>query len=113
MSNPFEIIDRRLSNIEELLLDIKHTSFASLTHPKEEDEMLTVQQAAKLLDLTVPTVYGHVHKANIPVCKRGNRLYFSKHELTEWLKAGRRKTVDEIRDEASHYKKGKGVKNGR
>lgn len=62
----------------------------------EADKHLTIQQAAEFLTLSVPTIYGLVSKAQLPVSKRGKRLYFSKQELTEWIKAGRKKTVSEI-----------------
>lgn len=67
------------------------------------DEFLTIKQAAELLSLSVPTVYGLVSRAEIPVSKRGKRLYFSMAELMEWIKAGRKKTTTEIAAEAEQY----------
>ena len=67
------------------------------------DQFLTIQQAAEMLCLTVPTIYGLVHDAKIPVSKKTKRLYFSKQELTEWIKTGRKKTVAEISLEADNY----------
>lgn len=74
----------------------------SPTQP-EADQLLTIQQAAEFLNLSVPTLYGKVHNAEIPVCKRSKRLYFSKQELFEYVKAGRRKTVTEIAAETENY----------
>ncbi len=49
------------------------------------------------------TVYGWVSKGLIP-CNRGQkRLRFLKSEIDEWLKLGRRKTVQEIEQEAKSY----------
>jgi excisionase family DNA binding protein len=106
MNNPFEVIEARLNNIETLLLDIKH-------NPKEQgqqaetDELLTVQDAAKFLSLTVPTVYGLISKGELPVMKRSKRCYFSKVELIDYLKQGRRKTLAETAIEAERYCKTK------
>jgi len=69
----------------------------------ETDQFLTIQKAAEMLCLSVPTIYGLVHDAKIPVSKKGKRLYFSKQELTEWIKTGRKKTVSEISSEADNY----------
>jgi len=102
MNNPFDLIDARLSNIETLLLDIKHGPIKQNTQP-EADQLLTIQQASEHVRLTVPTLYGYVHRSEIPVCKRGNRLYFSKQELTAWIKKGRKKTLSELSSEADHY----------
>ena len=102
MNNPFETIEARLSNIENLLLDLKHSSQEGNVQT-ETDELLTVEGAAKLLILSVPTVYGLVSKNEIPVSKKGKRLYFSKQELTDWIKTGRRRTSAEIEIQAKTF----------
>jgi excisionase family DNA binding protein len=66
----------------------------------QADQPLTIQQAGELLNLSVPTLYGYVHRSEIPVYKRGKRLYFSKPELLEWIKQGKKKTTAEITSEA-------------
>lgn len=87
----------KLINIERLLLE------RSNEFQPETDQLLTIQQAAELLSLSVPTIYGLVSKSQLPVSKRGKRLYFSKQELTEWIKGGRKKTVAEIEGIAQKY----------
>jgi len=52
------------------------------------DELLTVQQAAQFLSLSVPTIYGLIHRKAIPCMKRSKRVYFSKDELIKYLKEG-------------------------
>jgi excisionase family DNA binding protein len=101
MTNPFQTIDDRLSNIENLLLTIKHTNPPQ--QQNEVDELLTIQEAAKFLNLSVPTIYGFTQRAEIPVCKRSKRLYFSKLELTDWIKQGRKKTISETAIEAASF----------
>jgi len=73
------------------------------TSPVETDELLTIQQAADFLKLSVPTIYSLVSRSAIPVNKRSKRLYFSKKELTDWIKAGRKKTTIEIQAEAQSF----------
>jgi hypothetical protein len=90
-------LNERLDRIEQLLLPKGKDS------QPDPDELLNIQQAAEVLHLSVPTVYGLVQHASVPVCKRGNRLYFSKHELTSWILSGRKKTVSEIESEANQY----------
>lgn len=63
----------------------------------ESEQLLTIQQAAQLLNLSVPTIYGLVSKAEVPVSKKGKRLYFSKQELTAWIKEGRKKPPQKLR----------------
>lgn len=88
----------KLENIERLLLSRKEQQ------PKEQlEQLLTVEQAADYLNLSVPTIYGKVSKGELPVMKRGKRLYFSKTELLDYLKAGRKKSNAEIEAEAEAY----------
>lgn len=100
MNNPFEVIEARLCNIETLLLDLKYTTKEQTESPKAED-LLTVQAAAKFLSLSVPTIYGLIHRGEIPVMKRSKRCYFSKLELISYLKEGRKMTVAENASEIS------------
>ena len=91
-----QLIDK-VDSIERLLLSQNNTT------PPEEDKLLTIREAAEILHLSVPTVYGLVQRAEVPVCKRGKRLYFSKQEITAWVMAGRKKTASEIEVEADNY----------
>ena len=73
-----------------------------------EEEILSIQQAASFLKLTVPTLYTLNSKGEVPSCKRGKRLYFSKADLVNWVKEGRNKTLAEIESEAGTHIKRKG-----
>lgn len=106
MTNPFEIIETRLNNIETLLLDLKHNPNKQ-SEITEVDKLLNIQETATFLNLSVPTIYSKVSKGELPVMKRSKRLYFSRTELTEYLKKGRKKTNSEIQAEAELYLKTK------
>jgi excisionase family DNA binding protein len=71
---------------------------------EQPEQLLTVQQAAQFLHLRVPTIYSKVSKGELPgVMKRGKRLYFSRIELMEYIKEGRKKSNAEIEQEAEKY----------
>jgi len=88
----------KISNIERLLIEK-----GGEAKNETPDQLLTIQQAGDLLNLSIPTLYGYVHRAEIPVCKKGKRLYFSKDDLTNWIKEGKKKTLAEISAEADMY----------
>ncbi|APG59343.1 helix-turn-helix domain-containing protein [Christiangramia salexigens] len=69
----------------------------------DKEEFLTVSEASKFLHLTLSTVYSKVSRGELPVMKRGKRLYFSKLELLEYLKRGKRKSEEELAVEAETY----------
>jgi excisionase family DNA binding protein len=87
---------------------------STTTHPTETDHLLSIKQAAALLCLSVPTLYGYVHRAEIPVCKRGNRLYFTKADLMKWVEAGRKFTSKELDSSTNDFlTKTKGASHGK
>ncbi len=88
-------IQEKLEAIEKLLANDK-------TESKSKDEILNISQAAAFLNLAVPTIYGRVSKQQIPVYKQGKRLYFYKSELEEWIKSGKKKTMEELLHEAEN-----------
>ncbi|MBR8840980.1 MAG: helix-turn-helix domain-containing protein [Stigonema ocellatum SAG 48.90 = DSM 106950] len=94
MNNPFQELADRLLVIESLLINI--TQLAVTESPKVESDPLNVAQAAQFLGLTNQTVYDKVHKGTLPHVKQGNRIYFFKDELIQWLKSGRQKTTDDL-----------------
>lgn len=55
MNYPFEIINARLSNIENLLLDIRDSERGAKSL-SAADELLTVQDGTKFLSISYPTV---------------------------------------------------------
>ena len=73
------------------------------TPQPETDQFLSIEQAADFLYLSVPTIYGLVSRAEIPCMKRGKRLYFSKDEIKNWIKAGRKKTLAELGADADAH----------
>ena len=96
---------------EKLITDISERVTANIlkavqiNNPTTEQpqQLLTIQEAAKFLNLTVPTIYSKVSKGELPVMKRSKRLYFSSTELMEYLKEGRKKSNTEIEAEAEAY----------
>lgn len=67
--------------------------------PADAPDLLTIKQAAELINLAVPTIYGMVGRNEIPVMKRAKKLYFSRRELEAWVREGRKKTVTECAEE--------------
>lgn len=107
----------RLNELEALIQNSVERALRRLpketSSQPEPEQLLTIQQAGEFLKLKVPTLYGLVQRAEIPVCKRGKRLYFSKQELIEWIKAGRKISLAETESEAINYINKKGLNHGK
>lgn len=67
------------------------------------DNPISIKEVAELTGLTVPTLYGYCQRNEIPYHKKGNRLYFFKFEIIEWIKTGKNKTLKELQADADKY----------
>jgi excisionase family DNA binding protein len=82
-----ELLDK-VSKIEDIL---------SQEHKESEaDGPFSIEQAAAYLNLSISTIYGKVCRREIPVSKKGKRLYFNKVELLEWIGSGKKRTLTEV-----------------
>lgn len=110
---PFAVseLTKEVSQLKALLLE----NNANKAIPQQQERLLSIQEAATFLNLSTPTIYSKVSKRELPVIKRGKRLYFSDNELLAYLKEGRKKTNAEIEAEAEAYllKNKKGLNYGK
>ncbi len=69
----------------------------------KNDRLLTVEEAAEFLRLSVPTIYALNRQGELPVIKKGKRCYYFERDLLEYLRTGRRKSKHQIGDDVSKY----------
>jgi len=93
-------INDRLDKIEKLLKQQNNNKPES-----NEDDLLTVKEAAQFLHLSVPTVYSKCQRRELPYIKPNGskRLYFSKNDLLNWMKGNKRKSHQDIEEKADEY----------
>lgn len=98
----------RLNELETLIQNSVERALKAI-NPKpgepsnQTEQLFTIRQASDFLSLAVPTIYSKVSRGEIPFMKRSKRLYFSRTELTNYLKAGRKGTIAESVSEAGQY----------
>ncbi len=80
MNNPFETINERLSNIENLLLEIKHKPVE-----EEKSENLTVKETAEFLKVSEQSVHNYIKKGFLPAQKVGRILLIKRQDLENAL----------------------------
>jgi excisionase family DNA binding protein len=83
--------------LTEILREVKTKTDSNLP------DILNVSEAAVFLKLQISTLYEKTATRLIPHFKRGNRLYFLRKDLEEWLHEGRVKTQRELQGEASTF----------
>ena len=82
---------------------LKETPPRTVEPTEQPEQLFNIKEAAEFLDLTVPTVYSKCSKNELPYMKRSKRLYFSRTELMDYIKKGRKKSNAEIDQEAEAY----------
>ena len=104
MNNPFEMIEARLSSIENLILDIKHQP-KEVEKKEREEALLTVQETAEFLKLSIATIYSKKSKGELPFCKPfgSKRVYFSKQALISYVMKGKSLSNDEVNEIADSF----------
>jgi len=94
----FDQLPHAVSQLLEKVNHIENLLSGQPLQQPERDNLFTITQAAKFLNLAVPTLYSKVSRKEIPVNKQGKRLYFYKSELEDWIKQGRKQTYSELRE---------------
>jgi excisionase family DNA binding protein len=67
-----------------------------LANQPDNEQMVTVNEAATITGLAVNTIYDKTHRREIPHYKKGKHLYFRPSELLAWIANGRVMTQGEI-----------------
>jgi excisionase family DNA binding protein len=98
LPNAVTMLTKEVSELKSLLINRQEK-----TSTIEPEKLLTIQEAARFLNLSVPTIYSKVSKGELPVMKRSKRLYFSSTELMAYVKDGRKKSNAEIDAAAESY----------
>ena len=88
-------LNAKIDNITSLLQSAKST--------EKVKDLLNIQEAASFLNLSKATLYSKVHKRELPFMKQGNRLYFSRMELTDYIKSGKVLSDKEVEEQADNY----------
>jgi predicted DNA-binding transcriptional regulator AlpA len=88
MNNPFETINARLSALEALTLEALQCLRTTAAAPSPE--IGGIELAQQITSLSKARIYALVSAREIPHSKRGNKLYFNRAELLDWVAAGKR-----------------------
>jgi len=76
MENPFTSLEKRLSNIEDILLDIKHA-------PKEDlsNKRYSIKDTAKILGVKPLTIRNYIKNGNLKAKQLGRKYYIKHSDL--------------------------------
>lgn len=86
MHNPFDHISNRLDSLEALI----NRALNQLTVAPPVPEVGGIELAREVTRLSKARIYALVSARGIPHAKRGNKLYFNRAELLDWVASGKR-----------------------
>ena len=101
--NPFESLSLELKEGFSLLLDEIKKSNHTASEKTKSEEILTVNEAAEFLNLSIYSIYAKTSRKEIPYHKSGRKLHFFKVDLINWIRKSKIKTNAEIEEEAQDY----------
>jgi len=97
IANPYEQISHQLEELKEQnhkLYQVVSCLEAKIVSAQDkENDIITMNEACKLLGRSKPTVYGLRSRREIPCLENGR---FSRTDLIKWLETKKRKTNAEI-----------------
>jgi hypothetical protein len=80
MGNPFEVLEKRLENIESLLVDIKHPPQQKTA---DSEVLLDEDEACAFLKTNSVTLWRWVKAGKIKVYKFSHKNYYKRNEILE------------------------------
>lgn len=83
MTNPFEILEDKLNHLEKLVLILLESTQENI-HTKE---LLGIKEASEILNLKPKTIYNKISNGEMQAIKKGNKIYFERTYLIEWIKS--------------------------
>jgi len=96
----FDQLPNVIADLKNEVKEMKTLLLQKVETQHEPNNPLGIKNVSELTGLTVPTLYGYCQRNEIPYHKKGNRLYFFKPDIIDWIKTGKQKTVKELQVDA-------------
>ena len=78
-----------LTKVDYVISRLDEKKDADVASPiQDDDQMMTMDEACQFIGKKRSTMYSLTSERRIPYHKRGNKLYFFKKELVEWIQNG-------------------------
>ncbi|HEY6142521.1 MAG TPA: helix-turn-helix domain-containing protein [Flavobacterium sp.] len=94
---------RIISELKTEVQEMKALFLQKVEPQPEPEEPCDIKEVSVVTRLTTPTIYGYCQRNEIPYYKKGNKLYFFKSEILDWIRTGKQKTIKEIQEDANLY----------
>lgn len=96
----FEQTQQDVAEVKKDLKDLKAFLLIMAESQIQADDPKPIEEIEKLTGYTKNTIYGYCRENKIPHHKKNGRLFFFKSEIIDWIKEGKRKTIQEVEEDA-------------
>jgi excisionase family DNA binding protein len=105
----FEELPNLIADLKNEVSEMKALLLNKAELQPEIETPIKLDEVVSITGLSKPTLYGYAQRNEIPYHKIGNRLYFFKTEIIDWIKTGRQTAVEvgaDVDELLSNHKKG-------
>lgn len=106
----FENLPKHIQELTHSIDELKELFLSNERSKGTEPALLNIDEVGELLSLSKATIYAKVSRREIPFMKRGKRLYFSREQILDYIKEGKREVQNPSNELRPLIKKG--VRNG-
>lgn len=96
----FEQTQQDVAEVKKDLKELKAFLLIMAESQIQADDPKPIEEIEKLTGYTKNTIYGYCRENKIPHHKKNGRLFFFKSEIIDWIKEGKRKTIQEVEEDA-------------
>lgn len=96
----FEQTQQDVVEVKNDLKELKAYLLRMAESQNQADDPKPIEEIEKLTGYTRNTLYGYCRENKIPHHKKNGRLFFFKSEIIDWIKEGKRKTIQEVEADA-------------
>ncbi len=96
----FEQTQQDVAEVKKDLKELKAFLLIMAESQIQADDPKPIEEIEKLTGYTKNTIYGYCRENKIPHHKKNGRLFFFKSEIINWIKEGKRKTIQEVEEDA-------------
>ncbi|AOW11357.1 helix-turn-helix domain-containing protein [Flavobacterium gilvum] len=99
----FEQLPYVIAELKTEVKEMKNLLLQKVEPQPEADDPKNINEISKLTGFKKNTLYDYCKRNEIPYHKKGNKLFFFKSEILDWIRTGKQKTIKEIQEDANAY----------
>ncbi|MEO9872924.1 helix-turn-helix domain-containing protein [Ekhidna sp.] len=85
--NPFQVLFRKLTDIEDLVLELKHSNGTDDVNVNEDFTRLSRKEICDVYNISLGTLHKMMKSGDLPFEKIGRKTLFKLHEVEQYFQS--------------------------